>query len=134
MGPSVTGQCMNISVYQFCKAMSRGHPPSLPQQEIASLSAQLEDLDRKHSSADRQVRGLKEQLEEAQERLSEETRAKITISNKQKQLSDEVERLNQQLEDEEEAKTAVQNKLMQITQQVCLVISPWQHKQHVSSS
>ena len=54
-----------------------------------------------------------------QERLSEETRAKINMSNKYKHLQDEAERLNQQLEDEEEAKTALQNKLSQITQQVC---------------
>ena len=53
-----------------------------------------------------------------QERLTEETRAKINISNKYKHLQDELERLNQQLEDEEEAKTALQNKLTQLTQQV----------------
>ena len=107
------------------------------------MTAQLEDLDAKHSSADRSARSLKEQLEEAQvrrhpfslqavsshssfsssflviqERLTEENRAKISANNKQKQLSDEVERLNQQLEDEEEAKAALQNKLAQITQQV----------------
>ena len=53
-----------------------------------------------------------------QERLTEETRAKINISNKYKHLQDELERLNQQLEDEEEAKTTLQNKLTQLTQQV----------------
>ncbi len=64
------------------------------------------------------MKNLKEQLEEAQERLTEENRAKINISNKHKQMADEVERLNQQLEDEEEAKAALQSKLMQVTQQV----------------
>ena len=53
-----------------------------------------------------------------QKRLSEETRAKINVSNKYKHLQDELERLNQQLEDEEEAKAVLQNKLTQLTQQV----------------
>ena len=84
------------------------------------MSAQAEDLDLKNSTAERNVKSLKEQIEELQDKLSEETRAKIAASNKMKQLDDEVERLNGQLEDEEEAKTALQNKLVQINQQVRL--------------
>lgn len=82
------------------------------------MTAQVEDLDVKNSTAERSVKSLKEQIDELQEKLSEETRAKIAANNKQKQLDDEVERLNGQLEDEEEAKTALQNKLVQVNQQV----------------
>ena len=88
------------------------------QAELAQVSAQAEELDLKNSTAERNVKSLKEQIEELQDKLSEETRAKIAASNKMKQLDDEVERLNGQLEDEEEAKTALQNKLVQINQQV----------------
>jgi myosin protein heavy chain len=90
------------------------------QAEISQVSAQAEDLDLKNSTAERSVKSLKEQIEELQDKLSEETRAKIAASNKMKQLDDEKERLNGQLEDEEEAKTALQNKLVQINQQVRL--------------
>ena len=90
------------------------------QAELAQVTAQSEDLDLKNSTAERNVKSLKEQIEELQDKLSEETRAKIAASNKMKQLDDEVERLNGQLEDEEEAKTALQNKLVQINQQVRL--------------
>ena len=89
------------------------------------MTAQAEDLDLKNSTAERSVKSLKEQIEELQDKLSEETRAKIAASNKQKQLEDEVERVNGQLEDEEEAKTGLQSKLVQINQQVsglCLPI------------
>ncbi|CAI8034560.1 Myosin-10 [Geodia barretti] len=86
--------------------------------ELASVTTQLEELDRKSSGSERTVKDLKEQLEEAQERLTEENRAKINSNNKQKQLADEAERLNQQLEDEEEAKGALQVKLTQLTQQL----------------
>ena len=58
-------------------------------------------------------------MEETQERLTDENKAKINASNKQKHLADELERVTQQLEDEEEAKAALQTKLMQLTGQVC---------------
>ena len=37
-----------------------------PQAELASVTAQLEELDRKNSTAERNVKDLKEQLEDAQ--------------------------------------------------------------------
>lgn len=92
------------------------------QAELTQATAQAEDLDLKNSTAERNVKSLKEQIEELQDKLSEETRAKIAANNKQKQLEDEVERLNAQLEDEEEAKTGMQNKLVQINQQVTVLI------------
>ena len=101
------------------------------------MNGQVEDLDRKYSSAERQAKGFKEQLEEVQDRLSDETRIKIAGSNKQKHLADEVERLNQQLEDEEEAKNALQSKLMQVTQQVrrgCRVTTSGTSHQRVPSA
>ena len=79
----------------------------------------MEDMDRKLTSTEKEVKALKEHNEELQDQLSEETKAKITASNKSKQLQDEVERLNVQLEDEEEAKTALQTKTVQLNQQVC---------------
>ena len=82
------------------------------------MTTQLEDLDVKNSTAERSVKSLKDQIDELQDKLSEETRAKIAASNRQKQLEDEVERLNNQLEDEEEAKSSLQNKLVQVNQQV----------------
>ena len=92
------------------------------QAELAQVTAQAEDLDLKNSTAERNVKSLKEQIDELQDKLSEETRAKIAASNKMKQLDDEVERLNSQLEDEEEAKTGLQNKLVQMNQQVNLSV------------
>lgn len=58
-----------------------------PQAEINSLSAQLEDLDRKCSSAEKASKNQREEAEELQERLADETRAKLAASNKQKQLA-----------------------------------------------
>lgn len=80
----------------------------------------MEDFDRKNSGSEKQVKNLNEQLDEIRDQLSEETRAKIALSNKGKQLKDEVERLNAQFEDEEEAKAALQVKVVQLTQQVKL--------------
>ena len=50
--------------------------------------------------------------------LTEESKLKITATNKQKQLADEVEHLKFQLEEEEDSKQQIQNKLLQLTQQV----------------
>ena len=51
--------------------------------------------------------------------LAEETRLKMTATNKQKQLGDEVEHLKFQLEEEEDSKQQLQNRVLQLTQQVC---------------
>ena len=82
------------------------------------MTTQLDDLDGKHSSAEKTSKGLHSEVDELTERLTEETRAKIAANNKMKQLQDEVERLNGQLEDEEEAKDGLQTKLVNINTQV----------------
>ena len=47
----------------------------------------MEDLDRKFSSGEKAGKNLREEVEELQEKLSEENRAKIAASNKQKHLA-----------------------------------------------
>jgi len=85
---------------------------------LTTITAQLEEIEGKKSSVDKEAKNLRQQVEELNEQLTEETRAKIAANNKQKQLQDEVERLNGQLEDEEEAKDALQAKLNATNAQV----------------
>ncbi len=92
------------------------------QSEIGSMTVQLEDLDGKQSSGEKAAKNLKELVEELQDQVAEETRAKIAASNKQKQLQDEVERVNGQLEDEEEAKDSLQAKLANTNSQVSVCV------------
>lgn len=66
---------------------------SLPQAELNSLNAQLEELDRKCSSAEKSSKNQREEAEELQERLADETRAKLAANNKQKQLAVSAARL-----------------------------------------
>lgn len=53
-----------------------------------------------------------------QEIVAEETRLKITATNKHKELQNTVEQLQTSVEEEEEAKQMLQNKMLQLTQQV----------------
>lgn len=53
-----------------------------------------------------------------QESLSDETRQKLTLSNKLKESESEISRLQDQLDDEEDAKVALQKNLTQAQAQV----------------
>ena len=53
-----------------------------------------------------------------QESLSEETRQKLSLSNKLKETETEIGRLQDQLDDEEDAKIALQKNLSQAQTQV----------------
>lgn len=53
-----------------------------------------------------------------QESLSDETRQKLTVSNKLKESESEISRLQDQLDDEEDAKVALQKNLTQAQAQV----------------
>lgn len=53
-----------------------------------------------------------------QESLADETRQKLSLSNKLKESESEITRLQDQLDDEEDAKIALQKNLSQVQTQV----------------
>ena len=53
-----------------------------------------------------------------QESLSDETRQKLSLSNKLKETETEISRLQDQLDDEEDSKVALQKNLTQVQAQV----------------
>ena len=66
------------------------HPLS-SQAELSSVTSQLEDLDGKYSSADRNVKSLKEQLEEAQVNTNKQTNKQ---TNKGEQMDGQTNNAN----------------------------------------
>jgi len=60
-----------------------------------------------------------------QDTVAEETRLKITATNKHKELQNVVEQLQTSVEEEEEAKQMLQSKMLQLTQQVYYTFMLW---------
>lgn len=88
------------------------------QSEISNLTVQNEELEGRLSMSEKKLREANQQIVELQDTVAEETRLKITATNKHKELQNVVEQLQTSVEEEEEAKQMLQSKMLQLTQQL----------------
>ena len=95
------------------------------QSEISNLTVQNEELEGRLSMSEKKLREANQQIVELQDTVAEETRLKITATNKHKELQNVVEQLLTSVEEEEEAKQMLQSKMLQLTQQVYYTFMLW---------